>query len=58
MPFLLVAGEGMSALAASKDKMHDRQVNKIGRQQAKSSLYKNSREGCNLFRVKGINDKY
>ena len=48
----------MSALAASKDKMHDRQVNKIGRQQAKSGLYKNSREGCNLFRVKGINDKY
>ena len=52
------AWKGMSALAASKDKMHDRQVNKIGRQQAKSGLYKNSREGCNLFRVKGINDKY
>lgn len=48
----------MSPLVASKDKMHDRQVNKIGRQQAKSGLYKSSREGCNLFRVKGVNDKH
>ena len=33
-------------------------VNKTGRQREKSGLYKNSKEGCKSFRVRGINDKY
>ena len=48
----------LSKQADHKDRIHDRAVNKIGRQRAKSGLYKNSREGCGSFRVRGINDKY
>ena len=33
-------------------------VNKIGRQRAQSGLYSNSRDACESFRVKGINDDY
>ena len=49
---------GLSPLAASVDRIHDRKVNEIGRQRAQSGLYSNSREACNSFRVKGINEKY
>ncbi len=49
---------GLSALEASLDRIHDRNVNKIGRQRAQSSLYSNSRDACESFRVKGINDDY
>ena len=49
---------GLSALEASLDIIHDRNVNKIGRQRAQSGLYSNSRDACESFRVKGINDDY
>lgn len=49
---------GLSALEESLDRIHDRNVNKIGRQQAQSGLYSNSRDACESFRVKGINDDY
>ena len=49
---------GFSALEASLDRIHDRNVNKIGRQRAQSGLYSNSRDACESFRVKGINDDY
>ncbi len=50
--------KGLSSLAASKDKIHDRKVNEIGRQRAKSGVYTSSKDGCHSFRVKGINGKY
>ena len=50
--------KGFSPLEASKDKLHDRKVNEIGRQRAKSGVYTSSKDGCRSFRVKGINDKY
>ena len=50
--------EGLSKQEAHKDRIHDRTVNKTGRQKEKSGLYKNSKEGCKSFRVRGINDKY
>ena len=49
---------GLAALEASLDRIHDRNVNKIGRQRAQSGLYSNSRDACESFRVKGINDDY
>ena len=52
------AWKGLSPLEASKDKLHDKKVNEIGRQRAKSGLYSSSKEGCRSFRVKGINEKY
>lgn len=50
--------KGLSPLQAYQDKINDRTVNQIGRQRAKSGLYKNSREACDLYRVEGINEKY
>ncbi len=52
------AWKGLSKQEAHKDRIHDRTVNKTDRQREKSCLYKNSKEGCNSFRVRGINDKY
>ncbi|MBR5598538.1 MAG: hypothetical protein IKW39_00705 [Alphaproteobacteria bacterium] len=52
------AWKGLSKQEAHKDRIHDRTVNKIGRQRKKSGLYKNSKEGCKSYRVRGINDKY
>ncbi|MBQ8751046.1 MAG: hypothetical protein IJZ30_05375 [Alphaproteobacteria bacterium] len=52
------AWKGLSKQEAHKDRIHDRTVNKTGRQREKSGLYKNSKEGCKSFRVRGINDKY
>lgn len=49
---------GSSALEASLDRIHDRNVNKIGRQRTQSGLYSNSRDACESFRVKGINYDY
>lgn len=49
---------GLTPLQASIDRIHDRKVNEIGRQRAQSSLYSNSKEACNSFRVRGINEKY
>ena len=43
---------------AYQDYLHDTDVNMQGRHQAKTGLYSNSREGCNYFRVDGINEKY
>ncbi len=50
--------KGLSPLQAYQDKINDRTINQIGRQRAKSGLYKNSREACNPYRVEGINEKY
>lgn len=50
--------KGMPMDLAYKDYLHDKLVNEIGRQQAKSGLYLNSKDGCNLFRANGINDKF
>ena len=35
--------KGFSPLEASKDRLHDRKVNEIGRQRAKSGVYTNSK---------------
>ena len=48
----------LSPLEASIDRIHDRKVNQIGRQRAQSGLYSNSKDACNSFRVRGINEKY
>ena len=48
----------LSPLEAYQDKIHDRTINQIGRQKAKSGLYGNSREACYPYRVEGINEKY
>ncbi len=45
-------------MEASIDRIHDRKVNQIGRQRAQSGLYSNSRDACESFRVRGINEKY
>ena len=50
--------KGLTETEAYLDKIHDKQVNKTGRQRAQSGLYSNSREACNSYRVKGINEKY
>lgn len=49
---------GFSPREASIDRIHDRKVNQIGRQRAQSNLYSNSRNACESFRVRGINEKY
>ena len=50
--------KGLTQPEAYKDRIHDRSINQIGRQMAKSGVYKNSREACNPYRVEGINEKY
>ena len=50
--------KGKTIQEAILDQIHDKQVNKTGRQRAESGLYSDSREACHSFRVKGINDKY
>lgn len=48
----------LSPLEAYEDYLHDRDINLQGRQQAKSGLYKFSKDGCKYHRVRGINEKY
>ena len=55
---LLEIRKGLSSAEAYQDKLHDRSINQIGRQKAKSGLYKDSREACYPYRVDGINEKY
>ena len=43
---------------ALKDQTHDKTINQIGRQLAKNKLYSNSKEACQPYRVRGINEKY
>ena len=50
--------KGLSPQEAFSDRIHDRTINQIGRQMAKSRLYRNSREACYPYRVNGINEKY
>lgn len=50
--------KGLTETEAYLDKIHDKKVNEMGRQRAQSGLYSNSREACNSYRVKGINEKY
>ncbi len=49
---------GLSAQESYVDYLHDKDVNAQGRFQAKTGLYKNSRDGCNYLRVNGINERY
>ena len=50
--------KGLSYQEAYQDRVKDKTINKIGRQKAKSGLYKNSKEACQEYRVDGINEKY
>ena len=50
--------KGLSPQEAFSDRIHDKTINQIGRQMAKSGLYKNSRKACYPYRVNGINEKY
>lgn len=51
-------GRGISAVDVYADYLHDKDVNRQGRQLSKNELYKNSREACHYQRVRGINEKY
>ena len=50
--------KGLTLKQAAVDRIHDKEINKIGRQSAQTGLYSNSRDACNLFRVNGVNEKY
>ena len=50
--------KGLSPQEAFSDRIHDRTINQIGRQRARSGLYRDSREACYPYRVNGINEKY
>lgn len=50
--------KGKTKEEAERDYYHDIFVNKVGRQQANSGLYSNSKAGCDIYRVNGINDRY
>ena len=50
--------KGLTLKQAALDMLHDKAINKIGRQSAQTGLYSNSRDACNLFRVNGVNEKY
>jgi hypothetical protein len=50
--------KNMSQSNAYDDYINDKGINQIGRQRAKDVVYLNSKEGCNSFRVNGINEKY
>lgn len=50
--------KGLTELQSKEDCEADQFANRIGRQNAKNAFYKNAREGCRQFRVRGINEKY
>lgn len=50
--------KGKAPVEAYTDYLYDQYVNQVGRQQAKNGLYSNSRDGCSMYRVNGINEKY
>ena len=50
--------KGLSQRQAYNDYLWDKGINQIGRQRAKDMLYPNAKEGCEIFRVKGINERY
>ena len=50
--------KGLSPENALKDQIHDKTINQIGRQLAKNKLYSTSKEACQPYRVRGINEKY
>ena len=50
--------KGLTKQEAIEDYNHDTFINKLGRQQAESGLYSNSKEGCDILRVNSINEKY
>lgn len=53
-----IVHKDMTLNQALDDYNHDMLVNEIGRLQALSRQYSNSKDGCNIFRVKGINNAY
>jgi hypothetical protein len=50
--------KGYSQPKAYKDYLWDTGINKISRQRAENDLYLNHKDACNIFRVRGINEKY
>lgn len=53
-----VSDKGLSAWSAIKDYFHDTGINNKGRQLARKKIYSSSKNACDLYRVKGINDRY
>ncbi len=49
---------GLTPKEALIDYYHDNEINRIGRELAKTRRYKNAEEACNMFRVSGINSKF
>lgn len=50
--------KGFPEQKAYRDYLWDTGINKISRQRAKNDLYLNHRDACDIFRVRGINEKY
>lgn len=50
--------KGMTPEKAYADYLRDKAINELSRHLVKDDVYYNSREACDLFRVKDINDKY
>lgn len=50
--------KGLSQPAAYNDYLWDKGTNQISRQRAKSGVYSDYKDACNIFRVNGINEKY
>ena len=50
--------KGMTVQQSIEDSKADQFANLIGRLNAKNTIYKNAKEGCQQFRVRGINEKY
>ena len=40
------------------DYFHDTGINHKGRQLARKKIYSSSKDACDIYRVKGINDRY
>ena len=53
-----VSDKGLSAWSAIKDYFHDTGINHKGRQLARKKIYSSSKDACDIYRVKGINDRY
>jgi hypothetical protein len=50
--------KGLTEQQSIEDCAEDQFANKTGRQNAKNVIYKDAKDGCKQFRVRGINEKY
>lgn len=50
--------KGFSQPKAYRDYLWDKGINQISRQRAKNDLYLDHKDACDIFRVRGINEKY